>query len=109
MSTVNALQAVVLIVVFSLTPSVLFLGFWRGLMALRDDELINQLHHLLAGEPTPARTTEEGPIPPTDLQDFDTLVADYRNRRQYVVQCDGCKTLNAVAADRCQVCGATLS
>ncbi|WP_367176881.1 zinc ribbon domain-containing protein [Haloarcula rubripromontorii] len=80
-------------------PTLLFLGLWRGLEAMRDDELIQQVHQHAemqdqssAGPDWPVdavRDAESSPLSETSLS---------------VVTCDTCGTPNMEDATYCQEC-----
>lgn len=79
-------------------PTLLFLGLWRGLEAMRDDELIQQVHQRSemrdqspTGPDWPADvlTEEASPLSETGLS---------------AVTCDTCGTPNMEDASYCQEC-----
>ena len=72
-------------------PTLLFLGLWRGLEAMRDDELIERARregHLDSSPPT--SPVPDGLVP--DLAGSDTVV------------CEACGTGNVAEATYCQSC-----
>ena len=80
-------------------PTLLFLGLWRGLEAMRDDELIQQVHQRaeMRDQPSTRHTLsadtllddESSPLSETSLS---------------VVTCDTCGTPNIQDATYCQEC-----
>lgn len=87
------------VVALVLAPTALFLALWRGLMALRDETLVERLERegvepaagSAAGRATPGRAD-----------------AGEGEGTRYVLRCGTCKTLNGPLASRCQVCGEPL-
>lgn len=92
----RVLAAVVLIV----APSVLFLGLWHGLHALRDDELIAHIHAQSGGSLTGPRVTATDVLP-TSSQTEST--------REVVVACRTCGTPNPEDVRFCHECLSRLS
>jgi len=80
-------------------PTLLFLGLWRGLEAMRDDELIQQAHQRAEmGDQSPA-----GADWPVDgLTDDEASPLSETNMS--VVTCGTCGTPNMQDASYCQEC-----
>ncbi|EMA20783.1 zinc ribbon domain-containing protein [Haloarcula argentinensis] len=82
-----------------IAPTLLFLGLWRGLEAMRDDELIQQAHQRAEMRDQPSA----GPDWSTD-----TLLADESSplseTKMSVVTCSTCGTPNVQDASYCQSC-----
>ncbi|AEM55654.1 hypothetical protein HISP_00085 [Haloarcula hispanica N601] len=80
-------------------PTLLFLGLWRGLEAMRDDELIQQVHHR-AEMRDQSPTRADWPV--------DTLTGDEASplseTNMSVVTCGTCGTPNMQDASYCQEC-----
>jgi hypothetical protein len=80
-------------------PTLLFLGLWRGLEAMRDDELIQQAHQR-------AESMNQS-TPGTDWS-VDALtgaeVSPLSETKLSVVTCDTCGTPNMQDASYCQEC-----
>jgi len=100
----NVLTALVLLVVLAITPSILFLLFWKLLVSLRDDALIEELRFghgidvtrrggLFAAFNGPARG--------------DTSALSGASTR--VHQCHSCGSLSRPADNTCSHCNSTLS
>ncbi|MFU1781146.1 zinc ribbon domain-containing protein [Haloarcula japonica] len=82
-----------------IAPTLLFLGLWRGLETMRDDELIQQAHQraeMWDQSPT-------GPDWPVDALTDDT-VSLLSETNMSVVTCDTCGTPNMQHATYCQEC-----
>ncbi|KZX46806.1 MULTISPECIES: zinc ribbon domain-containing protein [unclassified Haloarcula] len=80
-------------------PTLLFLGLWRGLEAMRDDELIQQVHQR-AEMRDQSPTRADWPV--------DTLTDDEASplseTNMSVVTCGTCGTPNMQDASYCQEC-----
>ncbi|WP_225335806.1 DUF7577 domain-containing protein [Halomicrobium urmianum] len=72
-------------------PTLLFLGLWRGLDALRDDELVEMAREQGYLESSPSPTDVTADLLPTD-PGTDTVV------------CETCGTDNLAEAKYCQGC-----
>lgn len=85
--------------VLTVAPTLLFLGLWRGLMALRDDDLVNR-----------TMNGEFGPVPESlihpDFFGFSTggRNAPAPNRVSESVRCRACETENPSYANYCGNC-----
>ncbi|MFY4811301.1 DUF7577 domain-containing protein [Haloarcula sp. AONF1] len=80
-------------------PTLLFLGLWRGLEAMRDDELIQQAHQR-------AEMRDQSPTGsdwPVDALTDDT-VSLLSETNMSVVTCGTCGTPNMQDATYCQEC-----
>ncbi|WP_266075663.1 hypothetical protein [Haladaptatus caseinilyticus] len=85
--------------VLTVAPTVLFLGLWRGLMALRDDDLVNR-----------TMNGEFGPV--SDLLVHPDRFAFSAGSHRYTtsnhvsegVRCRFCETTNPNYADYCGNC-----
>lgn len=88
----DLLTAILLTIVLAITPSVLFLLFWRFLVSLRDDALLERLH---AVHGIDASTIEFGDVlpVPTSAGSVD------------VVNCSGCGSATVPIRGRCPSCG----
>jgi hypothetical protein len=86
----DSLMAIVLTVVIAVTPTVLFLLFWRFLVALRDDALVDRLAYDHGFDPV-GDASSAG-------RSFPTLVS-----------CDACGSRTVAVDGRCSVCGDALS
>jgi hypothetical protein len=72
--------------VLSVLPTLLFLGLWRGLQALRDDALIDRMHRVHGVDPRP---------------DVAGLVPGVRSK----IPCRRCGRPTRSAAGVCEDCG----
>ncbi|WP_435152345.1 hypothetical protein [Haladaptatus sp. DFWS20] len=85
--------------VLTVAPTLLFLGLWRGLMALRDDDLVNR-----------TMNGEFGPVSDSLIHpDFFGFSGGGRNipasnRVFESVRCRACETENPSYADYCGNC-----
>jgi len=80
-------------------PTLLFLGLWRGLEAMRDDELIQQAHQR-------AEMRDRSPTDadwPVDVL-ADETVSPLSETNLSVVTCGTCGTPNMQNATYCQEC-----
>lgn len=105
----------VLTAVMVVTPTVLYVGFWRLLMKLRDDDLINRLDqemNLTAG-PDRSGTPSAVGVPALDASDLDPeldrSVARRMKRKEGMRQCPECWTLNSPGDEECHACGTELT
>ncbi|GCF13699.1 hypothetical protein Harman_16340 [Haloarcula mannanilytica] len=81
-------------------PTLLFLGLWRGLDAMRDDELIERARQ--RAEATDQSPTEaDWPLDPLPDSGQSPLTADDSGP---VVTCETCGTPNMQDATYCQEC-----
>jgi hypothetical protein len=81
-------------------PTLLFLGLWRGLDAMRDDELIERARRRAeATDQSP--TGADVPVDPLPDSGQSPLTADDSAR---VVTCEACGTPNMQDATYCQDC-----
>lgn len=85
--------------VLVVAPTLLFLGFWRGLMALRDDDLVNR-----------TMNGDFGPVPNSPIADVmfgfggaaGSRLANSTHREQ--VRCRVCGAVNPECAGYCGNC-----
>jgi hypothetical protein len=100
--------------VMVVTPTAMYLGLWRLLMKLRDDDLVNRLDQRMKGAD---RTDKPGTpsvlgtpaLDPADLDpELDGRIARKTRRRNRTRQCPDCRTLNAPRDESCLACGADL-
>ncbi|MEF8828048.1 MAG: zinc ribbon domain-containing protein [Haloarcula sp.] len=84
-------------------PTLLFLGLWRGLEAMRDDELIRQAHQR-------AEMKDQSSTGPDWSVDAltDAEVSPLSETNLSVVTCRSCGTPNMRDASYCQECLAEL-
>jgi hypothetical protein len=80
-------------------PTLLFLGLWRGLEAMRDDELIQRAHQR-AEERDQSPTGSDWPV--DALTDHES--SPLSETSLSVVPCDTCGTPNMEDASYCQEC-----
>ena len=80
-------------------PTLLFLGLWRGLEAMRDDELIQQVHQR-------AEMRDQSPTKPDWPVDVltDAEALPLSETKMSVVTCSACGTPNVQDATYCQEC-----
>ena len=80
-------------------PTLLFLGLWRGLEAMRDDELIQQVHQR-------AEMRDQLPTRPDWSADVltDDEASPLSETNLSVVTCSTCGTPNMQDATYCQQC-----
>jgi hypothetical protein len=78
-------------------PTLLFLGLWRGLEAMRDDELIQQVHQR-------AETMDQQSGDPERPVDALTDGPSLSEPAPPVVTCSACGTPNMRDATYCQEC-----
>jgi len=91
----SAEAALALTLGMSLIPTVLFLGLWRGLMYLRDDELVEEMRRMQATEVRhDIANGGGGSSTPTRVP---TLA-------ESVVVCEGCGAKNAAGMTYCWHC-----
>lgn len=88
----DLLTAIVITIVLALTPSVLFLLFWRFLVSLRDDALIERLR-IIHG------------IDPRTVQIADVLPGPTSTSSVDLVSCSGCGGQTVPIRGRCPSCG----
>jgi len=100
--------------VMVMTPTAMYIGLWRLLMRMRDDDLINRLDQRMkhADEPgrmgTPAAVGMPA-LEPSDLDpELDGRVARKMRRKDRTRQCPDCRTLNSPRDDACHACGTEL-
>lgn len=100
MPGVSGIVQVFAVILLVLTPTLLFLAFWRALMHLRDDDLIEEL---LAE--TGSGSPPEGPIAVRQLTfDTEAVGADASHVTGPAVRCGGCGTVNVAHATYCRHC-----
>ena len=81
-----------------LAPTALFLGLWKGLMRLRDENLIERVRRMEGrGSPSPATAAVTG----------SAASALDRDEEPHVV-CESCGTPNAAGMQICRECLGTL-
>lgn len=80
-------------------PTLLFLGLWRGLEAMRDDELIEQAHQR-AETMDQSRTDADWPVDALT----DDQASPLSETAMSVVTCGTCGTPNMRDATYCQEC-----
>ena len=80
-------------------PTLLFLGLWKGLMRLRDDDLVERMRRMEG---------RASPSPPTSGVVASAVSALGENGRPTVV-CDSCGTQNRAGMDYCGECLAALA
>jgi hypothetical protein len=101
--------------VMVMTPTAMYIGLWRLLMRMRDDDLINRLDQRMkhADEPDRLGTPAAVGMPalqPSDLDpELDGRVARKMRRKNRTAQCPDCRTLNGPRDETCHACGAELS
>jgi hypothetical protein len=62
--------------VLIVTPTLLFLGFWRGLHAMQDDDLVMRVQWRMMEEGTWTPTEKRSPLTRADLDpDLDAAIA----------------------------------
>ena len=100
--------------VMVVTPTAMYIGLWRLLMRMRDDDLINRLDQRMkhADEPgrmgTPAAVGMPA-LEPSDLDpELDGRVARKMRRKDRTRQCPDCRTLNSPRDEACHACGTEL-
>jgi hypothetical protein len=107
----SAVLDAVLTAVMVVTPTAMYIAFWRGLMRLRDDELVNRIDARLAGD----AQVRGGERPAAlgfqklDRRDLDPELDSgiYRRverRQQRVKRCGYCGTMNGGGDQRCLAC-----
>ena len=85
------------------TPTILFLGLWRGLEAMRDDELIQRANRRAkALEQSPSRRWEFDPAAMAAAATGDRIP-------EGMTSCSSCGTLNETGVTYCQECLGKLS
>ena len=95
----ETLFRVLVAAVLTVAPTLLFLGLWRGLMALRDDDLVNR-----------TMNGEFGPVPNSlmhpDFFGLSNASGDQSggNRAVRSIQCRHCGTDNPLYANYCGNC-----
>jgi hypothetical protein len=106
----SAVLDAALTAVMVVTPTAMYIAFWRGLMRLRDDELVNRIDARLSGESQggerPAVLGFGGGLSKRDLDpDLDANIAHRAEKRQQrVIECGFCGTLNGGGDTRCLAC-----
>jgi hypothetical protein len=101
--------------VMVVTPTAMYLGLWRLLMKMRDDDLVNRLDQRMKhadGPDRPGTPTAAGMpvLEPSDLDpELDGRIARRMKRRSRTRQCPDCRTLNGPRDEACHACGAELS
>lgn len=85
--------------VVTVAPTLLFLGLWRGLMALRDDDLVNRT---MNGEFGPMPNSPVGNV----IRGFGGAGSDRPGSRigGNFVRCSSCDAPNPGYADYCGTC-----
>jgi hypothetical protein len=103
--------------VMVVTPTAMYLGLWRLLMRMRDDELINRLDRRMR-DADPDRAARPGTpaavgLPALDASDLDPdldgRLARRMRREEGIEQCPDCRTLNGPRDEACHACGAELA
>ena len=100
--------------VMVVTPTAMYIGLWRLLMRMRDDDLINRLDQRMkrADEPSRMGTPAAVGMPalePSDLDpELDGQVARKMRRRNRTRGCPDCRTLNGPRDEACHACGTEL-
>ncbi|MEF8791155.1 MAG: zinc finger Ran-binding domain-containing protein [Haloarculaceae archaeon] len=100
--------------VMVVTPTAMYLGLWRLLMKMRDDDLVNRLDQRMKGAEesgrlgTPAAVGTPA-LDPADLDpELDGPIARRMRRGNRTRQCPDCRTLNAPRDESCLACGTDL-
>jgi hypothetical protein len=91
----NPVAALAFTLVLAAIPTLLFLALWRGLMYLRDDDLLEQARQMREGRPQYGVATGvggAGASAATTTEDDRTAV------------CPGCGAANAAGMDYCRNC-----
>ncbi len=87
--------------VLAVTPAVLFLLFYRGLMALRDDQLIQRLAEEFE---QPSESSDQSALMHLDVGDGGASGPSAVDSAPAPVQCPSCGAANAPVADYCHDC-----
>jgi len=100
--------------VMVVTPTAMYLGLWRLLMKMRDDDLVNRLDQRMKGAEesgrlgTPAAVGTPA-LDPADLDpELDGPIARRMRRGNRTRQCPDCRTLNGPRDESCLACGTDL-
>lgn len=96
----ESLTALVVIVVLAITPSVLFHLFWRFLVSLRDDALIEELRLEHDLDPTRGSGVSLVPLVPR--------VGNSSASPPTFVTCSNCHAETIADRDACLACGSRL-
>jgi hypothetical protein len=100
--------------VMVVTPTAMYIGLWRLLMKMRDDDLINRIdkrmkHADAPGRPGTPAAVGMPALEPSDLDpELDGRIARKMSRRDRTTQCPDCRTLNGPRDESCHACGAEL-
>lgn len=101
--------------VMVVTPTVLYIGLWRFLMKLRDDDLVNRIDQQMSLTDGPDRLGTPAAVgaPALDASDLDPeldgRVARRMRRTEGIRQCPVCLTLNGPRDEECHACGTELA
>lgn len=100
--------------VMVVTPTAMYLGLWRLLMKMRDDDLVNRLDQRMKrvdGSDRPGTPAAVGmpALDPSDLDpELDGRLTRRMKREGRTKQCPDCLTLNGPRDETCHACGADL-
>lgn len=100
--------------VMVLTPTAMYIGLWRLLMRMRDDDLVNRLDRRMkhgdgSGRPGTPAAVGTPALDPSDLDpELDGRIARKTKRRSRTKQCPDCRTLNGPRDEACHACGTDL-
>jgi hypothetical protein len=100
--------------VMVMTPTAMYIGLWRLLMRMRDDDLINRLDQRMKHADEPSRMGKPAAVgmpalQPSDLDpELDGRVARKMRRKNRTSQCPDCRTLNSPRDEACHACGTEL-
>jgi hypothetical protein len=100
--------------VMVLTPTAMYIGLWRLLMKMRDDDLINRLDQQMVLTDGPGRpgTPAAAGMPALEASDLDPeldrSLARRMKREGRTKQCPECRTLNGPRDEACHACGTEL-
>ena len=100
--------------VMVLTPTAMYIGLWRLLMKMRDDDLVNRLDQRMKHADRPGDTGTPAAVgmpalQPSDLDpELDGRLARKMERKGRSSQCPHCRTINSPRDDACLACGADL-
>jgi hypothetical protein len=115
----NGVIGLVLALLMSLVPSLLFVGLWRGLMRLRDDRLVDEVlarleedgagrtalepHAFLDAGATGARA--DGTVEPARA-DAAAVAGSLADANRALIHCGDCGVLRPSGDVPCPTCGA---
>jgi ribosomal protein L40E len=110
----GAVVDIALTAVMVIMPAAMFIGLWRLLVRMRDDELIERLDQRMkhadgAGRPGTPTATGKSPLEPSDLDpELDGRIARRMRREDRTIRCPDCGTPNGPRDEECRACGTEL-